>query len=513
MTELDKDAHVAHGEKLQKVLARIGLGSRRDIESWISQGRVKVNGALATLGQRVDLHDAIAVDGRLLKREEESESVRRVLIYNKPDGEICTRDDPEGRPTVFDRLPRPKDGRWINIGRLDINTTGLLMFTTDGELANRLMHPSYQMDREYAVRVRGEVDDEMLERLKAGVVLEDGPARFTDIKQAPGGEGFNHWYHCVVMEGRNREVRRLWESQGVIVSRLKRVRFGPVFLTSELTMGRWREMGQGEVDVLSAELGLERVLQPAMTDKNRDKLERMQRKSAKPVGSSVRSERSVRGTATAPARGKAGEQLSRASRAEAGERPSQRTLRPENADTAPRNNRNNNDASRRDSSGRNDGSRGDTARQHDRDNNRSGDRDNQASRGDSARTERPARQPRPVDGQRPLRNPRPENASARGDASRGDSARTERPVRNPRGAQDERAPRNAPRADSAERGSRTPRPAAGRGEQSKGTPVAERARDVNKKRPASGKPAPAKRGGPPGGAGQRPGFGRGRKPE
>ena len=200
------------GEKLQKVLARMGLASRREIEAWITAGRVKVNGKDASLGQRVDLHDAIAIDGRVLRREEAAETVRRVLIYNKPDGEICTRDDPEGRPTVFDRLPRPKEGRWINIGRLDINTTGLLMFTTDGELANRLMHPSYQMDREYAVRVRGEVDEEMIERLKAGVMLEDGPAKFTDIKEAPGGEGFNHWYHCVVMEGRNREVRRLWES-------------------------------------------------------------------------------------------------------------------------------------------------------------------------------------------------------------------------------------------------------------------------------------------------------------
>ncbi len=276
------------GEKLQKVLARIGVGSRRDVEGWISQGRIKVNGSNATLGQRVDLHDAITIDGKVIKREEAAESVRRVIIYNKPDGEICTRDDPEGRPTVFDKLPRPKDGRWINIGRLDINTTGLLMFTTDGELANRLMHPSYEMDREYAVRVRGEVDDEMIERLKAGVVLEDGPAKFTDIQQAPGGEGFNHWYHCVVMEGRNREVRRLWESQGLVVSRLKRVRFGPVFLNSDLPMGRWREMSQYEVDVLSAEVGLTPVAMPQLNAKSKDKLERMQRKSSRPMARSER---------------------------------------------------------------------------------------------------------------------------------------------------------------------------------------------------------------------------------
>jgi len=280
----DTTPHIAHGEKLQKVLARIGLASRRDVENWIAAGRVKVNGSIATLGQRVDLHDAIAVDGRLLKREEAAETVRRVLIYNKPDGEICTRDDPEGRPTVFDRLPRPKEGRRINIGRLDINTTGLLLFTTDGELANRLMHPSYEMDREYAVRVRGEVDEEMIERLKTGVMLEDGPARFTDIQEAPGGEGFNHWYHCVVMEGRNREVRRLWESQGLVVSRLKRVRFGPVFMTSDLPMGRWREMSQSEVDILSEEVGLKSVALPGMKAKTKDKLDRMQRKVAKPIG-------------------------------------------------------------------------------------------------------------------------------------------------------------------------------------------------------------------------------------
>lgn len=288
------------GEKLQKVLARIGVGSRRDVEAWISHGRIKVNGKDATLGQRVDMHDAISIDGRVIKREEAAESVRRVIMYNKPDGEICTRVDPEGRPTVFDKLPRPKEGRWINIGRLDINTTGLLMFTTDGELANRLMHPSFEMDREYAVRVRGEVDDEMIERLKAGVVLEDGPARFTDIQQAPGGEGFNHWYHCVVMEGRNREVRRLWESQGLVVSRLKRVRFGPVFLNSDLPMGRWREMSQYEVDVLSAEVGLTPVAMPQLNAKSKDKLERMQRKSSRPMARTERV-RTLRPATDAPA--------------------------------------------------------------------------------------------------------------------------------------------------------------------------------------------------------------------
>ena len=394
------------GEKLQKVMARMGLASRREIEGWISAGRVKVNGAVAGLGQRVDLHDAIAIDGRLIKREEAAESVRRVIIYNKPEGEICTRDDPEGRPTVFDRLPRPKEGRWINIGRLDINTTGLLMFTTDGELANRLMHPSFQMDREYAVRVRGEVDEEMIERLKAGVMLEDGPAKFTDIKEAPGGVGFNHWYHCVVMEGRNREVRRLWESQGLVVSRLKRVRFGPVFITSDLTMGRWREMSQREVDILSEEVGLKPVALPDMKEKTRDKLERLQRKSAKPVGR--------------------------------GERP-QRTLRP--------------------------------------------------AHGGPVTAERAGAG----------RNPHGEEA--------------ERAVRTPR----------PPRADKG-------RAEQGRPAQGKGTPVAERPRDVNKKTSGKSKPvrpgvelserpgrkpaASSKRRSQPAGKGQRPGFGRGgRKPQ
>ncbi|MBH3341929.1 pseudouridine synthase [Pseudomonas mendocina] len=367
------------GEKLQKVLARLGLASRREIETWIAEGRVKVNGAAATLGQRVDANDAIALDGRLLKREEITGSVRRVLIYNKPDGEICTRDDPEGRPTVFDRLPRPKEGRWINIGRLDINTTGLLLFTTDGELANRLMHPSYQMDREYAVRVRGEVTEEMLENLKTGVMLEDGPAKFTDIKEAPGGEGFNHWYHCVVMEGRNREVRRLWESQGLVVSRLKRVRFGPVFLTSELTMGRWREMDQREVDILSAEVGLTPQALPAMKEKTRDKLDRLQRKSAKPVD--VRGKRVLR-----PAKDEAGE----------GARPSRAPRREDAEQRAPR--------GRKESAERREGGRGTPVAE------RPSDVKKRQPRPAVELSERPARKPRPAapgkrptsgDGQRP----------------------------------------------------------------------------------------------------------------
>lgn len=282
----DNPSNPVTGEKLQKVLARIGLGSRREIESWIGAGRISVNGQIASLGCRVDSLDQILVDGRPVKRDIANEEARRVMLYNKPEGEVCTRDDPEGRPTVFDRLPRLKHGRWINIGRLDINTSGLLLFTTDGELANRLMHPSYQMDREYAVRVMGEVDEEMIERLKTGVMLDDGPARFTDIVAA-GGEGINRWYHVCLMEGRNREVRRLWESQGMRVNRLKRVRFGPVFLGPELPVGRWREMKQNEIDALSQEVGLESVALPAMKTSEKEKMQRMARKpsmhQARPV--------------------------------------------------------------------------------------------------------------------------------------------------------------------------------------------------------------------------------------
>ncbi|TVS17206.1 MAG: 23S rRNA pseudouridine(2605) synthase RluB [Gammaproteobacteria bacterium] len=254
--EVNAEAAPAAGsEKLQKVLARAGLGSRRALEEWISAGRIKVNGEVARLGDRVAGGDRIEVDGRALGRSADVEPGVRMLLYNKPQGEICTRNDPEGRPTCFDRLPRLATGRWVAVGRLDYNTSGLLLFTTDGELANRLMHPAAQLDREYAVRVHGTVEDDVLQRLKEGVLLEDGPARFSDV-QYYGGEGANRWYHVVLMEGRNREVRRLWESQGVEVSRLKRVRFGPLVMPSTLVMGRWLELRPEEIDALCRLVGM-----------------------------------------------------------------------------------------------------------------------------------------------------------------------------------------------------------------------------------------------------------------
>ncbi len=251
-------------ERLQKLLSRAGLGSRREVEAWIEAGRITVNGRVAEPGQKITVSDHVDLDGRRLNIRPAAEILRRVLVYNKPEGEVTTRSDPEGRPTVFDSLPRLSDHRWIAIGRLDINTTGLMLFTTDGELANRLMHPSREVDREYAVRVFGEVDEAMTGRLIEGVLLEDGIARFSDISSA-GGKGINQWFHVTLFEGRNREVRRLWESQGVQVSRLKRVRYGPVFLPSRLSVGRWEEMTQRGVDELSKMVGLEPLELPAKT--------------------------------------------------------------------------------------------------------------------------------------------------------------------------------------------------------------------------------------------------------
>ncbi|WP_278785849.1 23S rRNA pseudouridine(2605) synthase RluB [Hafnia paralvei] len=238
-------------EKLQKVLANAGHGSRREIEAMIKEGRVSVDGKLATLGDRVEVTPAmkIRVDGRVVSIRESTESVCRVLAYYKPEGELCTRRDPEGRPTVFDRLPKLRGSRWIAVGRLDINTSGLLLFTTDGELANRLMHPSREVEREYAVRVFGQVDDEKIRQLSRGVQLEDGPASFKTIS-FQGGEGINQWYNVTLTEGRNREVRRLWEAVGVQVSRLIRVRYGDLPLPKGLPRGGWAELPLNDINYL-----------------------------------------------------------------------------------------------------------------------------------------------------------------------------------------------------------------------------------------------------------------------
>ncbi|MDG2420833.1 MAG: pseudouridine synthase [Gammaproteobacteria bacterium] len=236
-------------EKLQKVLARAGFGSRREIENWIIRGRIRVNGKVAIIGDRVDDKDKILVDGKKLASQKKIKRERRVILYNKPENEICTRKDPEGRPTVFDKLPPLKHGRWVSVGRLDINTSGLLLFTTDGELANQLAHPSSMIEREYAVRVMGEVTPVMIQNMHKGVIIDDDLCRFTDI-QYYAGEGINQWYHVVLFGGKNREVRRLWESQGLKVSRLKRVRFGSNFIPSSVRRGQFIELSKNEIEKL-----------------------------------------------------------------------------------------------------------------------------------------------------------------------------------------------------------------------------------------------------------------------
>ena len=237
------------GERVQKALARSGFGSRRQLEALISEGKVKVNHKVATLGQRVRANDRVSVDGRAARinwPSKQSHGLPRVLVYHKPAGEICTRSDPEGRPTPFDRLPPLRGGRWVGVGRLDVNTSGLLLFTDDGELANRLMHPAQQVEREYAVRVLGSLDRSTKELLSRGVLLSDGEARLKSVMDA-GGEGANRWYHVIVTEGRNRVVRRLLESQELTVSRLIRIRVGPLRLPRHLRQGRWQRATTAEV--------------------------------------------------------------------------------------------------------------------------------------------------------------------------------------------------------------------------------------------------------------------------
>ena len=242
-------------EKLQKVLARVGLGSRRYMEEVIAAGRVSINGRVAQVGERIEPTDELRIDGRKVQFQIEDEIRRRVLIYYKPEGEICSRNDPESRPTVFEQLPSIPGDRWVMVGRLDINSTGLLLFTNDGELANRLMHPSNEIEREYAVRVMGEVTPQLKKNMTEGVVLDDGPAKFESFSEI-GGEGINRWYQVVVKEGRNREVRRIFESQGLKVSRLLRTRYGTVILPRELRTGRWMELDKNDIDNLTKSVEL-----------------------------------------------------------------------------------------------------------------------------------------------------------------------------------------------------------------------------------------------------------------
>ena len=243
-------------EKLQKVLARAGLGSRREIEQWIEDGRLMVNGYPALLGTRVEPKDEVKLDGRRLKLVPESLVNRKVLMYHKPEGEVTTRKDPEGRPTVFDRLPPMRGSRWVAIGRLDLNTSGLLLFTNDGEVANRLMHPSHEVEREYAVRILGELKPAQRKALLEGVVLEDGLAKFNSI-ESRGGGGSNRWYHVTLSEGRTREVRRMFESMDLVVSRLIRVRYGPVSLDPLLKQGMNRLLTLDETNRLCEAVGIE----------------------------------------------------------------------------------------------------------------------------------------------------------------------------------------------------------------------------------------------------------------
>ena len=230
--------------RLQKLLAAAGLGSRRSVEQWIRDGRVTIAGRVAQLGDRAAPDDEVRLDGRKLDLNPEQLTSRELLLYHKPVGEVTTRSDPQGRPTVFERLPQPRNGRWITVGRLDVNTSGLLLFTTDGELAHRLMHPSSEIEREYLVRVRGRPQPGLIRQLLEGVQLDDGPARFDRVSQEIGdgepSDGINTTFRVILHEGRNREVRRLWQAVGLEVSRLLRVRYGPIELPRDLRPGTTR---------------------------------------------------------------------------------------------------------------------------------------------------------------------------------------------------------------------------------------------------------------------------------
>lgn len=261
----------AKPERLHKLLAQSGIGSRRDMEELIAAGRVQVNGEPAQVGQLVVPSDRVKVQGRLVQLKFAAARLPRVLLYHKPEGQIVTHEDPQGRPTVFESLPRMRGGRWVAVGRLDFNTSGLLLFTTSGELANRLMHPRYELSREYAVRVLGELTIEAKEALLNGVELEDGPAKFASFEDG-GGDGANHWYRVTLFEGRNREVRRMFEAVGLTVSRLIRVRYGPFALPPRLKRGAWLELEDKDVEKLMRGFELTAPTRPARIERSPDRI-------------------------------------------------------------------------------------------------------------------------------------------------------------------------------------------------------------------------------------------------
>jgi 23S rRNA pseudouridine2605 synthase len=256
-----ESAAAASGQRLQKLLSQAGFGSRRDMDDAVAAGRVTVNGTRATPGQRVGPHDVVRLDRRTVRLEFD-DALPRVILYHKPEGEIVSRDDPEDRPTVFNNLPTLARGRWVSLGRLDLNSEGLLVFTTSGELANRFTHPRFEVEREYAVRILGRVTPELELRLITGVDLDDGPARFDGIVEE-GGEGANRWYRVRLHEGRNREVRRLFEAVGLTVSRLIRTRFGPLALPPQLKRGQWVELDSGTISALLADADIPPAARPA----------------------------------------------------------------------------------------------------------------------------------------------------------------------------------------------------------------------------------------------------------
>jgi len=254
-------------ERIQKALSRLGVGSRRQIESWIREGKIQINKMPAKIGDHISETDRVYVNGRQVKLDGLQDVERRVIMYYKNEGEICSRNDPEHKDSVFDHLPKLQSGRWISIGRLDLNTCGLLLFSTDGELANRLMHPSFEIEREYASRVLGEVPQEALDNMLAGVDCEGDVLKFDSIVDA-GGTGANHWYHVILHQGRYREVRRLWESQEIKVSRLKRVRYGTISLPRSLRQGKWEELTLSQINTLLDITGMEIVKEKKFADRS-----------------------------------------------------------------------------------------------------------------------------------------------------------------------------------------------------------------------------------------------------